>query len=221
MNNIKRILIIMFITVILLTAVVNVVSASGVEEFYLKITAEEPDSEYINVAINVNEADDIGSLNLDLIYDPTIIIAENVILGKTASGSLFAYTIKNDAGKVSLGYATTKGISGTGPLSVIKFKIVGEKEDITPLTISVTTLTDTDVNSMKKPKITNSEFIVGSDITIEKPEKEAPTQKVDMPESQSTPSGDDIKNGTSSPGFGMMMAIAIVSIICLLRKYGK
>lgn len=220
MNNMRKILM-MFITVIFLTAFVNVVSASGVEEFYLEVTAEEPDSEYINVAINVNEADGIGSLNLDLIYDPTIIIAENAILGKTASGSLFAYTIKNDAGKVSLGYATTKGISGTGPLSVIKFKIVGEKEDKTPLTISVTTLTDTDAKSMKEPKITNSEFIVGSDIPIEKLEKEAPTQKVDMPESQSTPSGDDIKNEASSPGFGMMMAIAIVSIICLLRKYGK
>ena len=222
MSNIRKILMISIIFT-MLTITVNIVSASGVEEFYLKITTEEPNGVYIDVAINVNKADGIGSMNLDLTYDPKVIIAEKVTLGKTASGSMFASNIKNDTGKVSLGYATTKGISGNGPISSVRFKVVGNKGDKTALTMSISTLTDTDVKPMKDPKITNSEFIVGSDIPVKKPEKEASAQVVDTvketPPKKSTE--DDTKKGKSSPGFETIIAIVTVSMIYLLRKYGR
>lgn len=222
MINIKKTLMISIIFT-MLVASINVVSASGVEEFYLKTTTEEQGSVYIDVAINVNNADGIGSMNLDLKYDPKVIIAEKVILGKTASGSMFASNIKNDTGKVSLGFATTKGISGNGPISSVRFKVVGNKGNKTALTMSISTLTDTDVKLMKDPKITNSEFIVGSDIPIQKPEKEAPAQVVDTAKETPPKSSaeDDTKNGKSTPGFETIIAIVAVSMIYLLRKYGR
>jgi Cohesin domain len=218
MNNIKKILMISIIFTMLVVTV-NIAMASGVEEFYLKTTTEEKGSAYIDVAINVNKADGIGSMNLNLQFDPKVIVAEKVTLGKIASGTMFASKIKNDTGMVSLGFATTKGFSGNGPISSVRFKVVGKNGDKTALTMSISTLTDIDVKPMKDPKITNSEFVVGSDVEVQKAEKEAPAQVVDTAPAKKPE--DDTKNGKSAPGFGATIAIGTLSMIYLLRKCGR
>ena len=134
-------------------------SASGINSLVTGGATTGTNGQDIAVTIEATSMSNVGSLQLNLIYDKNVITASSATTGGMTSGSLFASNIDNVAGKVSLGWVSTTGISGTGTLVTIKFHVVGSRGAKSPLDIHLADITDPNSGSVTiRPKITNGIF---------------------------------------------------------------
>ena len=120
-----------------------VVQASGLDSLTIGGTTTGTNGQDVSVTINATNMSNIGNLQLELSYDKNVITASNpVIAGGITSGSLFSPNIDNTIGKVTLGWNSTTGMSGTGTLATITFHVVGNAGATSHLDINLVNITD-------------------------------------------------------------------------------
>lgn len=129
------------------------VSAAGLDTISIGGDSQVTIGNYATVYVNVTGASDVGSLQLDILFNPDVIIAQSIIPENLITGSSFAYNIDNTTGKITIGVINTNGINGDGPLAKINYSAIGLGES--NIVISVTEMTDIVNNPITPGNIVN------------------------------------------------------------------
>jgi len=75
----------------------------------------------VTIPVTIKKAEDIGSMNLDLTYNPDILEVTDVIPGDLTQDSIIEKNIED--GRIRIGLIDTTGINGDGILFYIKFNV--------------------------------------------------------------------------------------------------
>jgi len=78
----------------------------------------------VNVPIHLTGAENIGSLEFVLTYDPSVLEMSGVEAGGLAQSALFDFGTRSP-GRLWAGLIDSEGINGDGPIAVVSFKVVG------------------------------------------------------------------------------------------------
>jgi len=78
----------------------------------------------IDVPIMITNAEDVGSMNITLTYNPTILQVDSVTKGDLNQGMISSDT--DTSGILSLAIADQNGIAGAGEIAVISFNVVNQ-----------------------------------------------------------------------------------------------
>ena len=78
----------------------------------------------VNVPIHLTDAENIGSLEFVLTYDPSVLEVSGVEAGGLAQSALFDFGTRSP-GRLWAGLIDSEGINGDGPIAVVSFKVVG------------------------------------------------------------------------------------------------
>jgi hypothetical protein len=87
----------------------------------------------IDVPISVDNAKDLGSMDIIVSYDPSVISIVSVDKGTLNKGMISANT--ETTGMVSIGIVDAGGINGNGAVAVMKINITGSEGAASPLHI--------------------------------------------------------------------------------------
>jgi hypothetical protein len=87
----------------------------------------------VDVAINVQNAPGVGSLQMELVYDASLLEVTGVKPEKLASNAMVESNT-GSPGRVIIGIVDSAGINGQGPLVTVSFKVVGKGESC-PITL--------------------------------------------------------------------------------------
>jgi hypothetical protein len=79
----------------------------------------------IRVAIAVSDAQNLGSMDIVLLYNTSVLKIKAVGKGELNKGLISSNTNEND-GIISIGIADSKGISGNGEIAVLTFEGIKE-----------------------------------------------------------------------------------------------
>ena len=78
----------------------------------------------VNVPIHLTGAENIGSLEFVLTYDPSVLEVSGVEAGGLAQSALFDFGTRS-LGRLWAGLIDSEGINGDGPIAIVSFKVVG------------------------------------------------------------------------------------------------
>ena len=78
----------------------------------------------VNVPIHLTGAENIGSLEFVLTYDPSVLEVSGVEAGGLAQSALFDFGTRSP-GRLWSGWIDSEGINGDGPIAVVSFEVVG------------------------------------------------------------------------------------------------
>jgi hypothetical protein len=113
------------ITMFLLTLFSLLVGNVSAEQTMITINdASGSYEETVDVSITISNADDVGSLDMALTYDPTILQVDSVSEGDLNKGMISSNT--ETEGILSLGLADQNGITGDGEIAVVSFTVMDE-----------------------------------------------------------------------------------------------
>lgn len=146
---------ILFASIVLLITA-NIASASGLDTLSVSGDKQGTVGNFATIYINATGANDIGGIQLDFLYDPSIIIADTMTTESLAAGALPTFSIDNTTGKVKIGLISTTGITGNGSLVKINYSIVGTGNST--LNISVQNVTNTTNGIISVGNVINSTF---------------------------------------------------------------
>jgi hypothetical protein len=138
------------LTVLLLFVTIGMVSAAGLSALSIGGDKQGAVGDYATIYINATGANNLGSLQLDVLYDKSIISANSVMAESLTTGGMFVRNIDNTLGKITIGMISTSGITGNGPLAKISYNIT--KSGVSKLEISGAAATD----------VSNGVIIIGS-----------------------------------------------------------
>lgn len=90
----------------------------------------------IKATIHVREAEGIGSLQMEVVYDPTLLEPTEVEEGKMLPGAMLAFNVV-EPGRLRVAAVgdPQKPVRGDGELAVVKLKVLGSAGKQCPLTI--------------------------------------------------------------------------------------
>lgn len=98
--------------------------------------------ELLLIPVSLKNAANVANLNFDLEYDPAIIKIEvTPDKGNLLDNALFSSNPAT-AGLLHAGFAQTSGLTGSGTVLNVLFRITGKPGDKTPLALRVTTIND-------------------------------------------------------------------------------
>jgi len=98
----------------------------------------------VDIPIDVSSTSNIGAMDILLTYDPAVISPTGVTNGTLISATDLIASYTGTSGIVNISLASTSGITGTGPIAVIQFQVVGSGDATSPLTLSRTDAYDLD-----------------------------------------------------------------------------
>jgi hypothetical protein len=113
-SSLKR-FVISFIAILL-------VSGIGLSAFSCSCGGDKDIAGEIAVPINVQNSENIGSVDIVLTYDSEVLEITEVIAGELAQDSMMESNIQN-LGRVNIGIIDTDGISGSGTLAIIRLNV--------------------------------------------------------------------------------------------------
>ena len=103
------------------------------------ITANSGDQ--IDVPINIENATNVGAVDIVLNYNAKVLSAISVTSGSLTKGASLAYNI-NENGSIAISLASPYGFTGTGSIATLNFKVIGNNGDISHLILSNVELSD-------------------------------------------------------------------------------
>jgi len=145
----------------------------------------------IEIPVLIENAQNVGSMDIVVTYDPEVIKVKSVSKGDLVKGLMSVNT--DNEGIIAIGIADSKGISGSGTLATIVFESVKEGES--ELVINKATAYDVETHV---------------DIAVEKKNGKVTVL------SQKSEKSEESAKGT--PGFEIIYLIAAISLVSLLRK---
>lgn len=118
------------------------------------------------IPVTLRNAANVANLNFDVQYDANVIRPEgNLLKGNLLDNALFSGN-PAQAGIVRNGFAQTSGLSGTGTVVNIPFRIVGKPGEKSPLNLTVTTINDPGGGALTIERIHGEILITNSDGTL-------------------------------------------------------
>ncbi len=126
--------------------------------------APSPTSELIAVPISVKGARDLGTLHIELVYDPAILKADSFESGELAQNALVEVN-PDTPGRVVIGIIDTDGIQGDGPVVIISFKPVGQQGNSTLALENVTAHSATTLIDVPTTTVSSGTFAIGGGAT--------------------------------------------------------
>ena len=99
----------------------------------------------VNVPIHLTGAENIGSLEFVLTYDPSVLEVSGVEAGGLAQSALFDFGSRSP-GRLWAGLIDSEGINGDGPIAVVSFKVVGP--DASTSLLALENITTYDASSL-------------------------------------------------------------------------
>ena len=87
-----------------------------------------------SVPVELRGAKNLGSLQLELAYDPAVLEATDVKAGDLAKNGMVEYNL-TAAGRLAVGVIHASGMNGDGPVVSVSFKVLKEGET-SPLTLN-------------------------------------------------------------------------------------
>ncbi len=87
----------------------------------------------VKVPINLEGANNIGSISIELVYDSDVLEATEVVAGELAANAMIESNIQNP-GRVIIGIIDSSGINGDGAIATVSFNQVGDG-GTSPLTL--------------------------------------------------------------------------------------
>jgi len=145
----------------------------------------------VDVPITVTGAQDLGALDLLVQYDPAVLVVRGVEKGSLTKGMILANT--DSPGNISIALIDSQGITGSGPVAVMKFQVTGATGTTSPVTIVMALGNDVE---------TGEEFVMqtgGGTFTVT---EEAPA-------------------GGTIPGFDAMAALGALGVIGAIYLAGR
>ncbi len=101
----------------------------------------------VTVPVNANNANNLGSLEFEVVYNPAVLQPESVTKGELADNSMIDFSFAR-SGRVWVAMVDSNGLSGSGSLAEITFRRVGSGQTAAVLTLenvrahNATTLVD-------------------------------------------------------------------------------
>ena len=205
-----------WISIILLTSAMPVYGAS-IDTIEIGGTTSANYGEVVITSIIFNNADSVSSVQLDLLYNSSVLNAKKVVAGSIASDAMFVSKIDNSAGKITIPIITLDGITGTGSIADITFEVIGSSGSSSKLEL-VGEVTDID-GIVLNPVIKNGLFIVGGTPTPTPTETITPTPtSTPTPTETVTPTPTPTPTGTPKPipTVSVWIVLLIIIVVALL-----
>jgi hypothetical protein len=118
----------------------------------------------VKVPIVAMSADDVGTMHIELTYDPSILRAVGVTDGTITEDATIECNLEIP-GRVIIGMVDSEGINGQGSLASIAFQVVGTIEMISPLRIENFKAWDTLNISQIRPTILDGSYRIADQST--------------------------------------------------------
>lgn len=83
-----------------------------------------PPEDSIKIPVNFNAASNVGSLHMELVYDPSILKAINVKASSLVNNGVVKANI-DTPGRAVIGIIDATGINGDGPAVEVSFDVIG------------------------------------------------------------------------------------------------
>lgn len=77
----------------------------------------------VAIPINLKGANNVGSLHIELVYDPAILSAAGVEAGQLAGNAVVESSLETP-GRVIVGVIDAMGVSGDGPVATVSFEVL-------------------------------------------------------------------------------------------------
>ncbi len=114
----------------------------------------------VKIPIMMCNAKDLANMDIDWSYDASVLKIIEVTKGSLNKKALFDWN-EVSAGKLKISFASSKGVTGSGSIAVMKFEVIGNTGDTSTLTGTVTTASKTD-GSKLSVSVNPGKFTVGS-----------------------------------------------------------
>jgi hypothetical protein len=215
----KRIL-----TLVIISSAIAMVLATPALAQQTKVTVNAPETitSAFSVMIGIENAVNLDSGQFDLSFDPGVVNVTGVNGGAIGGTPvpISGWDRYNDGTiKVLFNLPGINGVSGSGNLAIVHFRITGSGDSV--LHLSKGLLVD---NSAKKTSADwqDGEVNVGTDVEVTV--MDAPAESESEPESTTpTPTQADATGGetpgTETSGFGAVLAITgLLAVVYLLRR---
>ena len=118
----------------------------------------KPDKE-VDVAVNLQNASNVGSLQIEISYDASVLQVMQVEAEELGENALIESNLDNPGGIV-IGIVDSSGINGSGPVVSITFDVL-EKDGSSYLTIENATAHDVNTLVDLPANLTQGEFTAG------------------------------------------------------------
>ena len=99
----------------------------------IESTQISPNQE-VQLPIKIINAEDIGSMDMTLTYNSSVLSASSLTAGAITSDSIFDHDIQ--PGMINISLVDDNGINGNGSIATITFNVIGEEGDTTSLVLS-------------------------------------------------------------------------------------
>ena len=144
----------------------------------------------VDVPVMAQDARNIGALDIGIMYDPGVLSVVSVEKGSLVRG-MFVSNAKTP-GIITLGIVDTEGMTGTGPVAVVRFRVAGAAGTESPL-----------------------EFleVLAYDLTSQDP--------LAVTRNDGTFTVTEGATGGSIPGFGVLAALGALGVIGALFLAGR
>jgi hypothetical protein len=120
----------------------------------------------VEVPVYLVNGDDVSNMNFEVRFDPSIVrFVTEPVAGSLLGTTMYEAKI-HGTDMVKIGFAGTKGISGTGPVAVLDFLAVGQPGQKTPLTLTVTSINHPDKTIPPIDLIHGAVEILGDDVPL-------------------------------------------------------
>lgn len=136
---------IMLFSILFLIFISPVSAAEGTTIFVNNASASHNES--IQIPINVSNAKAIGSMDISLRYDPSVLALKDVGMGNLTQNSAIQWNVKGD--KVLIGMIDGEGINGNGSLAIITFDVCGYPGSTSDLDLEATATNVSDFSSIQ------------------------------------------------------------------------
>ncbi|MFQ6054435.1 MAG: cohesin domain-containing protein [Methanosarcinales archaeon] len=171
----------------------------------------------IEIPIEITGASNVGSMDLELTYDPKVLNATQVKAGTLTSGTMFQSNL-NILGKVSIAIITTSPFNGNGSVAVVTFKVIGSSGETSPLTLNKADVSNFTTFEELKTSTKNGTFTVsGPIIAPPTPPTETPTETM-IEETSPTPSEAAPAKQRKIPSFEAIFTISGLLLIAYLIR---
>ena len=114
----------------------------------------------LEIPIMMCNAKDLVSMDLDWSYNASVLKIINETKGSLNEKALFNWN-EVSPGKLKIAFASSKGVTGSGSIAVMKFEVIGNTGDTSTLTGTVTTASKTDGTEISV-SVNHGEFTVGT-----------------------------------------------------------
>ena len=110
--------------------------------------------EEAEVPVNIEDATDVGSIDITILYDPAVLNISKVEKGSLVKG-MFSSNTENE-GIIVIGIADSSGINGDGRIAKLTFNVIGNGS--TPITIQNAKAYDVSTHADIEVSVENGNF---------------------------------------------------------------